>query len=123
MLGARSSVETAVGSRPKLKTVRTRAVKTSAETIAVRDRNSRVRSLRAIVQACRNSSPIACASDRATVRLGDLGGAAPAPGRELHEPPPQLERDVGRQLHALVDVMRRQYQRAACAAERAQQHA
>src|SRR5438094_6091188 len=113
MLGARSRVDTAVGSRPKLKTVRTSAVKTSAETIAVRDRNSRVRSLRAIVQACRNSSPTASASDRTTVRLGDLRGAAPAPRRELHEPPTELERDVGGELHAFVDVVRRQHQRAA----------
>src|ERR1700747_3143532 len=100
MLGARASVETAVGSRPKLNTVRTRAVNTSAETIAVRDRNSSVRSLRAMVHACRHNSRMQPPrlSYRPTVRVCDFRGPASTPGLVLHEPAAHLERDVRRQL-------------------------
>src|SRR5690348_14596282 len=101
MLGARSIVATAVGSRPKLNTVRTSAVNTTAESRAVRVRNSSTRSLRATVHACASSSRI---GHGPPVRLGDLRRAPPAPGRQLHEPPVVLERHVRGELDALVDV-------------------
>src|SRR5438128_728186 len=110
MVGARSMVGTAVGSRPKLNTVRTSAVNTTAEMRAVRVRNSSTRSLRATVHACTSSSPI---EHRPPVRLGDLGRPPPAPRREMDEPSATLERHVGRELDPLVHVVRRQYQHAA----------
>src|SRR5438034_5118516 len=55
MLGARSTLETAVGSRPKLNTTSTSTTKTAAERIAVRERNSTSRSLEATAQAWRRS--------------------------------------------------------------------
>src|SRR2546425_12136516 len=89
IVGARSRVDTAVGSRPKLNTVSTRAVNTTAETMAVRVRNSSSRSLRATAHACRNSSAI---GHGAPVGCGDLGGGARSARRGVHEPPPALER-------------------------------
>src|SRR2546430_8127400 len=89
MLGARSIVATAVGSRPKLNTVRTSAVNTTAESRAVRVRNSSTRSLRATVHACPRSSRIGY---RSAVGRGDLGGAPPPPPRALLLTPPPLER-------------------------------
>src|SRR5438876_3891546 len=120
MLGARSRADTAVGSRPKLNTVSTRAVNTTAETIAVRERNSSNKSLRAIVHVWRSSSPIR-SRYRATIGLGDLRGPAPGARRILDEPPPELERHIRRELRAFIDVMRRQHQRATRAAERGEQ--
>src|SRR6266513_5169970 len=103
MLGARSIVGTAVGSRPKLNTVRTSAVNTTAERIAVRVRNSSSKSLRATTQASFSRSST---GDRLAVRLGDLRARATCPGTELQEPAAVLERDIGRQLHAFVHVVR-----------------
>src|SRR2546430_5800466 len=91
MLGARSIVATAVGSRPKLNTVRTSAVNTTAESRAVRVRNSSTRSLRATVHACPRSSRIGY---RSAVGRGDLGGAPRPPPRHLHQPPPPLARPL-----------------------------
>src|SRR5438093_13706269 len=99
MLGARSIVATAVGSRPKLNTVRTRAVNTTAESSAVRVRNSSTRSLRAMIHACASSSII---GHRLPVRLGDLGRPAAAARRVVHEPPPPLKRDIGGELDPFV---------------------
>src|SRR3989440_8379832 len=95
MLGARSIVATAVGSRPKLNTVRTRAVNTTAASRAVRVRNSSTRSLRATVHACPNSSRI---GHGPPVRLGDLRRAPCPPRRQLHEPSVPLERHVRGEL-------------------------
>src|SRR5437667_7096220 len=113
MVGARSTVGTAVGSRPKLNTVSTSAVNTTAETSAVRVRNSSTRSLRATAHACASRSPIGPSRDRPPVRLRDLRGSSPRPRREVHEPAASLERDVGRELDALVHVVRRQHEHAA----------
>src|SRR3989442_15724875 len=92
IVGARSRADTAVGSRPKLNTVSTRAVNTTAETMAVRVRNSSSRSLRATAHACRNSSGI---GHGAPVGCGDLGGAARSPRRQGDETPAALEPGVG----------------------------
>src|SRR5438034_4145391 len=114
MVGARSMVGTAVGSRPKLNTVRTSAVNTMAETRAVRVRNSSSRSLRATVHACASSSPIGPrAPNRPPVRLRDVGGPPPCARRKVDEAAAPLERDVGRELDPLVDVVRRQHEHAA----------
>src|SRR2546430_13389917 len=96
MVGARSIVGTAVGSRPKLNTVSTRAVNTSADTMAVRVRNSSSRSLRATVHAWLSQSPTA-RSESPPVLVGDLGRPAPAARREVHEPAAPLERHIGGQ--------------------------
>src|SRR5437867_8904210 len=109
MLGARSIVATAVGSRPKLNTVRTSAVNTTADSTAVRVRNSRSRSLRAIVQACRSVLPTGrpprpprpprpSHPDRSPVRLRDLGGAVRSARGEVHEAAAPLERHIGGEL-------------------------
>src|SRR6266571_926446 len=82
---------------------RTRTVNTTAERIAVRERNSTSRSLRARRQACRNTS---ATGHGPPVGVGDLGGPAPAAGRELHEPASMHERDVGRELRSFLDVVR-----------------
>src|SRR2546425_4064249 len=92
IVGARSRADTAVGSRPKLNTVSTSAVNTTAETMAVRVRNSSSRSLRATAHACRNSSAI---GHGAPVGCGDLGGAPRFPPRGEDETPPAPERDAG----------------------------
>src|SRR5438270_628339 len=105
MLGARSIVATAVGSRPKLNTVRTRAVNTTAESRAVRVRNSSSRSLRATVQACASRSRI---GHGPAVRLRDLARPPSTARGHLHEPPVPLERHVRRELDTLVDVVRRE---------------
>src|SRR5437879_8445312 len=115
-------VGTAVGSRPKLNTVSTRAVTTSAATIAVRVRNPSTKSLRATVHACRSRSAIHPPSSpsspslfrhRPTVLLGDLGGAAAAARRELNEPAAPLERHYAGELDALVHVVGREHDAAA----------
>src|SRR6266702_7322059 len=99
MLGARSRADTAVGSRPKLNTVSTRAVNTTADRNAVRVRNSSNRSLRATVHTCASSS---CIRHRPPVRLGDLGRAARGARRQMHEASVPLERHVGGKLDAFV---------------------
>src|SRR2546425_3263819 len=93
MLGAIVSVGTAVGSRPKLKTTRTKAVNTAAEMMAVRERNSSSRSLRAMAHTCRSSS---ATGYRPAVGLGDLAGPARAARRNLHEAAAVQEGDLGR---------------------------
>src|SRR5207245_6701060 len=113
MVGARSMVGTAVGSRPKLNPVSTSAVNTTAETSAVRVRHSSTRSLRATAHACVRRSPIGPSHHRPPVRLRDLRGPSPCTRREVHEPAPPLERYVGRELDPLVPVLRRQPEHAA----------
>src|SRR5258705_4130188 len=110
MLGARSTAATAVGSRLKLNTRSTRIVNTTAERIAVRERNSTRRSLRASSQAWRHTSPT---GHRPAAGVGDLGGAASLAGCELHEAPRSHERDVGRELGSLFDVVRDEHRGAA----------
>src|SRR3989449_7196833 len=106
MLGARSIAATAVGSRPKLNTMRTSAVKTTAERIAVRVRNSSTRSLRASVHAWRSVPPT---GPRPPVLLDHRAGRAGAARPQGHEPAPLLKRDVGGELDALVHVVRREH--------------
>src|SRR2546427_406594 len=115
MLGARSIAATAVGSRPKLNTTNTSAVKTRAESSAVRVRNSRIRSLRAIVQASRSSSPT---GHRLPVLVGDQRRRPGAARRAVHQSPPEEERDVGRQLDPLLHVVRGEDEDAAAPHER-----
>src|SRR2546428_6387702 len=91
MLGAIADVGTAVGSRPKLKTTRTRAVNTAADRIAVRVRNSSSRSFRAMAHAWRSSS---ATGHRPAVGLGDLGGPPRPPRRD----PPAAAAGLGRGL-------------------------
>src|SRR2546427_47526 len=98
MLGARSIAATAVGSRPKLNTMRTSAVNTTAERIAVRVRNSSTRSLRASVHAWRSLSPT---GHRPPVLFGHGAGRAAAARPKGHEPAALLKRDVGGELDAL----------------------
>src|SRR5690348_11117512 len=107
MLGARSSAETAVGSRPKLNTVSTRTVNTTADTIAVRVRNSSTRSLRATAHACPSSSRM---GHDPPVRLRDLCRTAPTARREVHEATAPLKRHVGGELDALVHIVGRHHQ-------------
>src|SRR5881296_870755 len=118
MVGARSRVGMAVGSRPKLNTVRTSAVNTTAETRAVRVRSSSSRSLLATVQACRSSSAIA---HRPAIRVGDLHRVTPAAGREVDEASPPLKGHVGRELDPLVHVVRGEHGDAARTAQLAEQ--
>src|SRR5881397_2292841 len=114
MVGARSMVGTAVGSRPKLNTVRTSAVNTTAETRAVRVRNSSTRSFLATIHACAISSPTGPrAPNRPPVRLRDVGGPPPCARRKVDEAAAPLERDIGRELDSLVHVVRRQHDHAA----------
>src|SRR3989442_1867787 len=106
MLGARSIAATAVGSRPKLNTIRTSAANTTAERIAVRVRNSSTRSLRASVHAWRSVSPT---DHRPPVLCGHRTGRADPARRKGHEPAALLKRDVGGELDALVHVVRREH--------------
>src|SRR3989442_1404235 len=106
MLGARSIAATAVGSRPKLNTIRTSAANTTAESIAVRVRNSSTRSLRASVHAWRSVSPT---GHRPPVLFGHGAGRAAAARPQGHEPAALLKRDVGGELDALVHVVRREH--------------
>src|SRR3989475_2519699 len=103
MLGARSTAATAVGSRPKLNTIRTSAANTTAERIAVRVRNSSTRSLRARVHAWRSVSPT---GHRPPVLRGHRTGRADPARPKGHEPAALLKRDVGGELDALVPVVR-----------------
>src|SRR6266568_1701436 len=112
MLGARSTLETAVGSRPKLNTT------TAAERIAVRDRNSTRRSLAATVQLWRRSS-----GNRIAILLAHLHRPATRPWREMHEPARAHEGDVGREARALLDVVGHQHRRPSRAGMLCQQPA
>src|SRR2546423_2002467 len=103
MLGARSIVETAVGSRPKLNTMSTSTTKTTAERIAVRERNSINRSLDATVQASR--TPL---SNGIAILLAHLLRPASGARREMDEPAGAHECDVGRELRPFFDVVRNQ---------------
>src|SRR6267142_1850039 len=107
MLGARSTLEIAVGSRPKLKTTSTSTTKTAAERIAVRERNSTSRSLEATAQAWRRSL-----GDRIAVVLAHLLGTAPGAGGKLHESPGAHERDVRGEPRPFLHVVRHQNARA-----------
>src|SRR5205809_6335625 len=100
MLGARSTLEAAVGSRPKLNTTSTSTTKTAAERIAVRERNSTSRSLEATVQAWRRSL-----GDCITIVLAHLLGTSPAPRSEMREAARAHECDVGRGLCTFIDIV------------------
>src|SRR3989442_4791524 len=120
MLGAIADVGTAVGSRPKLKTTRTRAVNTAADRIAVRVRNSSSRSFRAMAHACRSRS---ATGHRPAVGCGDLRWPARAARRDLHEAAAVLEGDLGRELHALLDVVGGEHDGAASTGQLGEQPA
>src|SRR5881296_1836589 len=107
MLGARSTLETAVGSRPKLNTTSTSTTNTAAARIAVRDRNSTSKSFAATVQPWRTTS-----GNRIPILLAHLLGIATGARREVHEPARTHERDVGRESRALLDVVRDEHCRA-----------
>src|SRR5204863_3716644 len=100
MLGARSTLETAVGSRPKLNTTSTSTTKTAAERIAVRERNSTSRSLEATVQAWRRSL-----GDCIAIVLAHLLGTSPGPRSEMREAARAHECDVGRELRTFIDIV------------------
>src|SRR3989442_7836671 len=106
MLGARSIAATAVGSRPKLNTIRTSAANTTAERIAVRVRNSSTRSLRASVHAWRS---VSATGHRPPELRGHRTGRADPARPKGHEPAALLKRDVGGELDALVHVVRREH--------------
>src|SRR2546427_11068650 len=108
MLGARSTLEIAVGSRPKLNTTSTSTTKTAAERIAVRERNSTSRSLDATAQAWRSRS-----GDRIAIILGHLRRPARAAGGEMHEPAGAHECDLGREARTFFSVVGHQHRRAA----------
>src|ERR1700746_333218 len=103
MLGARSMLETAVGSRPKLNTTRTSTTNTATERRAVRDRNSTSRSLDATAQPWRRTR-----GDCTPLPLGNLLGPTAGARREMHEPPGAHERDVGGEPRAFLHVVRHQ---------------
>src|ERR1051325_2148456 len=128
MLGARSIVATAVGSRPKLNSVNTSAVNTTADSTAVRVRNSRSRSLRAIVQAWRRVSatsgpPRSSRPNGAPVGFRDLGRLVRPAWREMHEAPAPLERHVGGQFGPFVHVVRGEHDHPAGATKLGEQGA
>src|ERR1041385_3107776 len=106
-LGARSIDETAVGSWEKLNTSSTRITNATAETIAVRERYSTSRSLRATTQAWRRSSRNGMA-----IILRDLARVATGARREMHEPSTAHEGNVGGELRAFFHVVRDQHRRA-----------
>src|SRR5260370_1156299 len=88
MLGARRSAGTAVGSRPKLNTVSTRAVNTAADRTAVRVRNSSTRPLRATTPAPSSSSAIGHGGPQGGARTGrfarTVGGQDGGEGGPTH---------------------------------------
>src|SRR6266513_3908841 len=108
MLGARSTLEIAVGSRPKLNTTSTSTTKTAAETIAVRERNSTSRSLEATAQAWRRSL-----GDRIAVVLAHLVRPAPGARGTMHESSGAHEGDVRGEPRPFFHVVRHQNARAA----------
>src|SRR5882762_7222256 len=116
MLGARSTLETAVGSWPNWNTTNTRTTKTATERIAVRERNSTSRSLEATVQAWRRSL-----GDRNAIVLAHLLGTAPGSRSEMREPASAHECDVGRELRTLIDIVGHQDGRPAFGGILAQQ--
>src|SRR5262245_11974769 len=107
MLGASATLGTAVGSRPKLNTTNARMTNTTAERIAVRDRNSTRRSFAASAQECRTRS-----GNRIPILFTDLLRAATRPRREMDEPPVAHEGDVGRELRSFLHVVCHQHRGA-----------
>src|SRR6266702_1611269 len=104
MLGARSTFETAVGSRPKLNTTSTSTTNTATERMAVRERNSTSRSLAATAQAWRRRS-----GDRIAILLPHLFGPPAGARGEVHEAAGAHERDVGREPRAFLHVVRHEH--------------
>src|SRR6266540_3466591 len=108
MLGARSTLETAVGSRAELNTTSTRTTNAATERIATRERNSTTKSLAATAQAWRRRS-----GDRIAILLPHLLGPAAGTRREMDEPAGAHEGDVSREPGALLHVMRHEHRRSA----------
>src|SRR5216110_987827 len=106
MLGTSTRLETAVGSRPKLNTIKTSTTKTTAERMPVRARNSTTRSLAATVQAWRSRS-----GDRTAILRRDLLRSTAGARCEMDEPAGAHEGDVRRELRSLFDVVCHQNRR------------
>src|SRR5258706_7098082 len=100
MLGTSTTLETAVGSRPKLNTISTSTTNTAADRIPVRERNSTSRSLDATVQAWRSRS-----GDRIAILLRDLLMITAGARREMDEAAGAHERNFRRELRSLFDVV------------------
>src|SRR5258705_3303475 len=100
MLGARSTLETAVGSCPNWNTTNTSTTKTATERIAVRERNSTSRSLEATVQAWRMSL-----GNRIAIVLAHLLATSPGPLSEMREPARAHEGDVGGEVRTFIDIV------------------
>src|SRR5258705_12790723 len=95
MLGTSTTLETAVGSRPKLNTISTSTTNTAADRIPVRERNSTSRSLDATVQAWRSRS-----GDRIAILLRDLLRATSGARRAMDQTARAHERDDRRELRS-----------------------
>src|SRR6266496_615344 len=108
MLGARSKLETAVGSWPNWNTTNTCTTKTATETIAVRERNSTSRSFDATAHAWRSRS-----GDRIAIILRHLRRPARAAWGEMHEAAGAHECDLGRESRSFFHVVGHQHRRAA----------
>src|SRR5258706_585693 len=106
MLGTSTTLETAVGSRPKLNTISTSTTNTAADRIPVRERNSTSRSLAATVQAWRSRS-----GDRTAILLRNLLRSTAGARREMDEAAGAHEGDVRRELRSLFDVVCHQNRR------------
>src|SRR5712691_7202239 len=104
MLGARSALETAVGSRAELNTTSTSTTNAATESIATRERNSTTKSLAATAQAWRRRS-----GDRIAILLPHLLRSSAGARREMHEAAGAHERDVGREPGAFLHVVRHEH--------------
>src|SRR5437667_5732243 len=104
MLGARSTLETAVASCPKLNTMSTSTTNVATDTIAVRDRSSTRRSFDATAQAWRKRS-----GDRIAILLPHLLGPPAGARGEMDEAAGAHERDVGREPGAFLHVVRHEH--------------
>src|SRR5947208_3255498 len=108
MLGARSTLETAVGSWPNWNTTSTSTTKTATDRIAVRERNSTSRSLDATAQAWRSRL-----GDRIAIVLAHLFRTAPGARGQMHETARAHEGDVRREPCAFFHVVRHENGRTA----------
>src|SRR5712691_1267040 len=104
MLGARSTLETAVGSWPNWNTTSTSTTKTATERIAVRERNSTSRSLDATAQAWRSMFGYLIA-----IVLTHLFRTASGARSKVHESPHAHECDVRCEFRPFIDIVGHKY--------------